>query len=334
MWLARELGGEASFELAFGLLMGACALATLAGVARLGGPRAAWLFALMPALAGAVLRTHFDLLAAALLVAALWAVAARRPVLAFALLGVGAMTKLFPAVLVPVLVAWMAGRGEWRRALVCVAVFAAVVLAISAPFLGGGYADSYRFHLDRPIQVESTPAVVLYALGGARVTGTTTTPDAYKSNGLVGGAADAVRAVFTALGLLAIALIAWLAWRRAQTEEDALVCCAAAVVAFVALNKVLSPQYVAWLAPLAALCLAWRCRAAAVLLVAAIALTQVEFPRRYALLVEGDAATRLIVAARDLVLLAALGALIARAAGAARSPAPGAAAARSGSAPP
>ncbi len=166
MWLGRVFGGDAHFDLAFGLVMGACAMATLAGVARIGGARAAWLFALTPLAAGAVLRSHFDLAASVVLVAALWAIATKRWALAFALLGVGTMTKLFPAVLVPVVGAWLWGRGEWRTALRGVAVFAVVVAAISAPFLGSGYLDSFRFHIDRPVQIESTPAVVLYAPRG------------------------------------------------------------------------------------------------------------------------------------------------------------------------
>jgi hypothetical protein len=99
-----------------------------------------------------------------------------------------------------------------------------------------------------------------------------------------------------------------------------MVCCAASVVAFVALNKVFSPQYVAWLAPLAALLGAWRHRGAALAVWAAVVLTQVEFPRRYADLVDGDGGVRALVAVRDATLLAALALLIARARGRARSP--------------
>jgi uncharacterized membrane protein len=308
--------------------MGVAALATLAGVARLGGARAAWLFALTPLAAGAVLRTHFDMVAAASLVAALIALRSRRTTGAFALLGLGAMLKLFPAVLVPVAVAWLWGRGERQAALRGVAAFAVVVVVISAPFLGHGYLDSYRFHLDRPVQIESAPAAVLYALGGSHVTGSAIHADAFKSNGLVGGAAGPVAMLFAVLEVAALALVTWLASRRADVEH-LLLCCVTAVVAFVALNKVLSPQYVAWLAPLGALLWAWGRRAPGALLGAGIVLTQLEFPRRYADLVAGQDGVRALVAARDAVLVAALAALIAAAAAAARSPRPAAAAARS-----
>lgn len=315
IWLARALGGDAGYETAFGILMGLAALGTQAGVRRLGGARAAWLFALTPLAGAAVLRTHYDMAVAALLVAAL-ATLARRPVLGFALLGAGAMAKGFPAVLVPVAAAWHWGGGERRAALRGLAAFALVCAAVSAPFLSAGYLDAYRFHLERPVQVESTPAVVLYALGGVRVTGSATVADRFRSNGLAGPRTEAVERVFALALLATLALLSVLAARRAD-ERALLLCCAAAVIAYVALGKVLSPQYVAWLAPLAAVLAVRRARAAAALLALGIVLTTVEFPRNYAALVEGGAGVRALVAVRDLVLVAAL---IATAAAAARSP--------------
>jgi hypothetical protein len=314
--LPHALGG--GYETTFGWLMLVAAAVTLALVGALGGLRAAYAFALTPLLAGAVLRTHFDLVAGAVLMGALLALARRRPGLGFALLGAGAMVQGFPALLVPIAMGWWWGQGDRVAALRGLAIFAAVAVAVSAPFAGRGYVDAYRFHIDRPVQVESTPAVVLYALGGSTVTGTATVADRFHSNGLVGGAAGAVQAAFGMLAVLALALLSWLAAQRADPRH-LVVCCAAGVLVFVALGKVLSPQYVAWLAPLAAVLLAWRMRAAAALLGAAIVLTQVEFPSRYQALVGGDGGARLIVAARDLVLLAALGVLIARAAAPARS---------------
>ena len=77
-------------------------------------------------------------------------------------------------------------------------------------------------------------------------------PDRFKSNGLDGGAADAVAALGTLALLIAAALIA--APRRAAPDARRLVLAALAItLAFVALGKVLSPQYVIWLLPFAAL---------------------------------------------------------------------------------
>src|SRR3954451_22902288 len=90
---------------------------------------------------------------------------------------------------------------------------------VPPPFLGGGYPDPYRFHLDRPVQIESTPAVVLYALGGSHVTGTTQHGDEFNSNGLRGGAAGTLETLFGLLALAVVALLAWLATLRAEPEH-------------------------------------------------------------------------------------------------------------------
>src|SRR5207253_3222137 len=86
---------------------------------------------------------------------------------------------------------------------------------------------------------------------------------------------------------------------------------AAVLVAFVALGKVLSPQYLIWLAPAVALVRGRRGLAAGVLLGAAMVLTQLWFPYRYWSLALSFAATpSWLVLARDLVLVALLAVIV------------------------
>ncbi|MDQ4124779.1 MAG: hypothetical protein M3134_04145, partial [Actinomycetota bacterium] len=120
---------------------------------------------------------------------------------------------------------------------------------------------------------------------------------------------------------LTLAAVVALAARRADVRHLVL-CGFAAVLAFVALGKVLSPQFMIWLAPFAAVCAAWRIWPPAALCAGAFALTLVEFPGRYFDLVHEDSATIVVVAARNALLLAAL---IATVAALARSPRPAAA---------
>ena len=341
LWLAG-LGGtdEPSYATAFAVLMCACAVAgqqlaaQLAGAARAGFAGAgaagagfagaaragfagagaagrervmvAWLLACTPILIGASVRTHFDALPIAIALGALLAFARDRASLGFALLGVGTMTKLFPGLLAVVAFVWLFwGRDERRAALRGAAIFTAVVLAISLPFAGAGYVESFTFHLDRPVQIESTPATVLFALGGSDVTGTNLRPDRFKSNGLDGGYADGVERLFFLLLVGALAAIVALAARRPDARHLVL-CGFAALLAFVTLGKVFSPQYVIWLAPFAALAWVWRARAVALLVGAAIVLTHVEFPSRYFDLINQQHDVIWVVAARNALLLAAL----------------------------
>jgi hypothetical protein len=327
LWLANVPGGgEEGYAWAFGAIMLVCALALQRFTAGLAGPRAGWLLVLLPVAIGASIRTHYDLLPAAILAGALLLFARGRTVWSFAALGVGTVTKLYPALLVPLLVAWLWRRGEGRTALQGLAAFAAVVVAVSLPFLGDGYVEQVRFHVERPVQIESTPATVLFALGDSAVTGDPVVHDRYKSNGLDGGPADTVAALFAVLLVVTLAGIVWLAG-RVDERSDVVLCGFAAVLAFVALGKVLSPQFMIWLAPFAAICAAWRLWAPAVLCAGAFVLTLVEFPGRYFDLVYEDTTTILIVAARNGLLLAAL---IATLAALARSTRRGAARPRTG----
>jgi Glycosyltransferase family 87 len=313
--------GETAYAWVFGALMLAAALAVQLLAARLAGARArrvAWLVALLPVVAGAMVRTHFDLVPLALLLAALLAFAQQRPTLGGALLGAGAMTKLFPAIVLPVAIAWLLGRREARAALRAGAAFVAVVVVVSAPFLSSSYLDAYRFHLDRPVQIESTPATVLFALGGSHVTGAPVRPDRFKSNGLAGGSAGAVDAFFVVLLVVAVALVAVRAAERPDPRR--LVMCAfAALLAFAALGKVLSPQFMIWLVPFAALAWVWGLRVPAALSAAAVAATQLWFPGRYFDLVARDGGVIVLVALRNALLLAALTTLLVRLAAPARS---------------
>lgn len=322
LWLAGVPGlDDATYAVSFAVLMGACLIAAQQLAARLGGGgrdsvTVAWLFVATPVLIGASLRTHFDALPVAIALGGLLALSTDRHALGFALLGAGTMTKLFPGLLAVIALAWLAfGRGQWRAALRGGAIFTAVVLAISLPLAGAGYVDSLEFHLDRPVQIESTAASVLFALGGSDVTGTNLRPDRFKSNGLDGGHADTVEALFLLALVLALWSIVWLAGRRADARHMVL-CGFAALLAFVTLGKVFSPQYVIWLAPFAALAWVWRSRAVALLVGAAIVLTHVEFPTRYFDLINVETDVVLIVAARNALLLVALGLLLARLAGA------------------
>jgi len=322
---------EVTYAVTFAVLMAGCALvgqqlaARLAGLPAAAEPAAdspargdrraglavAWLLALQPVLIGASLRTHFDPLPIAIALGGLLAFARERPELGFVLLGLGTMTKLFPGLLAVVAVVWLVARGERRAALRGTAIFVGVVVLISLPLAGHGYVESFRFHLDRPVQIESTPASVLFALGDSQVTGTNQRPDRFKSNGLDGGHAQLVAALFAGALVLALAGVMALA-ARGRDVRHLVLSGFAALLAFVTLGKVFSPQYVIWLAPFAALAWVWGQRAVGALTAAAIVLTHVEFPSRYFDLINERTDVVLVVAARNALLLVALVLLAAR----------------------
>jgi len=297
------------------LLMLACALACQVAAWVLGGARAGWAMVALPVVAGALVRTHVDLLSTALALGGLACLvrgAGGGRVLGLALLGLGTMAKLWPAAIALVALAWLLGRGERRAALRAGAAFAAVVLVLGVPFaaMGGFPGVMVRFHLDRPVQIESTAATVLEITGGSHVTGAPVTQDGFKSNGLDGGAADAVLALSTLALVATTAAVVVLVARR-PTDRGLLLGAFAVTLAFVGLGKVLSPQYLCWLLPLAAVAAARGAPLGAALTAPAALVTQLWFPGHYFDVVFQHPTAVVEVGVRNGLLLAALASTVA-----------------------
>ncbi len=309
---AYRLGIAAvSFAAALAILLLVRALARLTGGS--GGWAAAGVVA-APLLVGAVLRLHFDLVAVALALGGLLAVVRRRPSLGLALLGAGAMTKALPLAIVPVALAWLWGRGERRAVLRGATALAATLATLGAVALAlspQGALDALAYQVDRPVQVESAAASVLWAADGLGLESPATV-DSRGSVALEHPLASGVEIAFSVALVTSLAALAFVAARRAgdgsgEGAVRALVLAAlAAPVACVALGPILSPQFLAWVVPLLSLALAWRMSALAAATAAACALTLVEFPARYFDLVAGEPAAVLITAARNAALLAAV----------------------------
>ncbi|HEX6702916.1 MAG TPA: glycosyltransferase 87 family protein [Gaiellaceae bacterium] len=315
--------GVATYAHAFDGLIWTCGVLLLAFMAvalgRLGaGPLRLWgalgFAAVAPLALGSVVLTRFDLWPAALTIGALAAVLSGRYRLGHGVLGLGVAAKIFPAVLAPIFLlhVWRS-RGR-REALACAGVGLAVLVACFAPFLAlgaHGVWTSVVRQTTRPLQIESLGSAVLLAIHhgfGLHLTMRTGSG----SQNLVGSVPHDVGRALTALQLLAIAG-AWLwFWRGDMRSRERLVTAsAAAVCAFVAFGKVLSPQFLIWLVPLVPLVRGRRGLVASALLGAALVLTQLWFPNRYWWLVYGfHTRETVLVVARDLTLLALFGALV------------------------
>jgi len=268
--------------------------------------------ALAPLLLGGVILTRFDLVPAALVLAALaLAVAGRRRAAAL-VVGVGAAVKLYPALLLPPLAidAWRRG-GRRELAIVLGLAVAPVALAYIAFFAVApdGVLDSLGRQIGRPLQIESVGAGLLLALHQAFGMGLGWTSGSGSQN-LTGTGAGVLAALQGVAQVVAVVLV-WVAYARGPSTAERLVRYgAASVVAFVALSKVLSPQFLVWLVLLVPVVGGPRRRAALALTVVACALTAVWFPARYWDLVRDfDPLVSWLVLLRGLVLLGLLAAL-------------------------
>jgi hypothetical protein len=319
---ALVTGSESAYRVVFGVEMAiAGAIGVLLAAAALrrpavgGGERrlALAVVALLPLLLGGVILTRFDLLPAALVAGAIVLLAAGRLRAAAAVVGIGIAVKLYPVVLAPLLAITAWRRGGRHELVTVAALLAAPAVVVYVPFLvvaPEGVLDSLGRQLGRPLQIESAGAGLLLALH--HVLGTSLGwASRSGSQNLTGTAADALAVVQGVAQVAAVALV-WLSfWRGPAGTERLVRHAAAAVVAFVALSKVLSPQFLVWLVLLVPLVGGVRSRAALWLTVLACALTALWFPARYWELVrEFDPLASWLVLARGATLLALLAVLM------------------------
>jgi hypothetical protein len=303
------------FRDVFEWLMATCGVAAvlLAAVAlaglRASRARTATALALaagFPLLLGSVVLTRFDLYPAALVVGAVAALVHRRDRLGFVVLGAAIAVKLYPAVLVPLATAYVWRRRGRREALVCLGLAAGIVALVFLPFLlvaPDGVTHSIGRQVSRPLQIESLGAAVY--LAAHHLFGLDVEMRSGHGSQNLHAAGTGVAAVL--LSLAQLATLAWIWLRRPGSPEELVRWSAAALVAFVALGKVLSPQFLIWLVPVVPLVAGLRGFRASALLAGSLVLTQLWFPSRYwDLARELDPLPSGLVLARDLVLVGLL----------------------------
>jgi hypothetical protein len=297
------------------LLCGAAAAAFVAlilagqgaGIARMAA--ATSLVGLAPLALGPVVLSRYDLWPAALTTAAVAALMFERPRLAFALLGLAVAAKGYPLVLMPLFTIETARRRGARESVLAAAVLVLMLAVVTGPFLAfapHGVWASVVGQSNRPLQIESLGAsalLVAHQLAGLPLTKVSS----HGSDNLVGALPHALASLESVLAVATLALL-WVAFARGPSDISRLLRYAtAAVCAFVAFDRVLSPQYLIWLIALVPLVPARRGLLAWILFVCSMVLTQLWFPHHYIQLVYGlDPRASWLVAARDLCLLALL----------------------------
>ena len=237
------------------LALGAAAIALLVAVLFLAGADAAELAAgvLVPAtlpftLNPSLVVQRYDLWPAALVLLALLALLRGHRTLGLVALGVGAAAKLYPLALVPLAILTRRGRAHVRGE---VAIVASTILALVLPFAivaPRGIGHVGWLLVRRPLHVESLGGSILlvgHQLGVYK-------PTAYISIGLswdlAGPAAKAVALGGSLVEAAALVAVWFFFARGPRGPRELLLAVAAAVVGFVAFGKILSPQYMVWIA--------------------------------------------------------------------------------------
>jgi hypothetical protein len=316
-----DLGGPHLYQFLWFLLTAALNAGAVAALSSLGrrprGFAAAWWWLLLCFVLSPVALLRLEGVTGPLVILGL-VLLARRPVAATTLLAVATWIKVWPAAVLLAVI----GASPRRRT---VAVTSGLVTAaiVASVWAAGGLrfiAGFVTMQSGRALQLEApvtTPWVWLAALGR---------PDSFIYHNLristeevSGPGAQVAAAVMTPLMFIAIAAIFVLmlvALRRTRDASHLLLIGALALVsAFVVFNKVGSPQYMLWIAPVVTVGLArsWlQWRTPAYLMTAIGVLTTLVFPVLYLPLLDGNPIAVLILTVRNGLLVILLGWSVAR----------------------
>jgi glycosyl transferase family 87 len=313
VFVLPALAREDDYSSAFELLMWACAVAAIVALGLAlaavdaSSPRlyaAIGFLALAPLALGTVILSRYDFWPGALAIGAVAAFVSRRERLGFGVLGLAVAAKIYPLVLLPLALVWAARRGT-RELWIGLGCFVGVLALCFVPFLvlsAGGVAHSIGTQLGRPLQIESLGASLLLAAEQLGLYDATV-ESSHGSQNLAGSLPDTLAALLTAFQLVAVGMVWAVFATRDRGREGLLAGSAAAVAAFVALGKVLSPQFLIWLLPLVPAVAGAGGLAACAVLLAALVTTQLWFPFRYWDVVALEP-VGLLVVVRNLLLIA------------------------------
>lgn len=309
------IAGPLLYQLVWFLMTGALnalAVGTLTDWGRhRGGYRAAWYWLVLSFLLSPVGLLRLEGLTAPLVIAGLVCLA-RRPIVATALLTLATWIKVWPAAVVLAVVA-VSGR---RLTVLLTGALGTAAVAASVWVLDGSrfLAGFVTMQSDRALQLEApvtTPWVWLAALGQHDT-------DIYQNFAIatreVSGPGTAMVAtlmnptMFAVIGLLCVLVL-----RARSRAKDAAVLLPAALAfvgAFVIFNKVGSPQYMLWIAPVVTVGLLTngdRWRVPAYLLLAISLLTTLVFPVFYLALIDGNLFALTLLTLRNVLLIVLFG---------------------------
>ncbi|MFC6356151.1 hypothetical protein [Luethyella okanaganae] len=282
------------------------------GGRRAAGFTAAWWWMLILLLLSPVALLRLEGFTAPLVIIAI-VLLARRPVVASFMLAAATWIKVWPAAVILAAIT----AGVRRRAIIVTTALFSLGVA-GAVWAAGGLSFLAGFatmQSDRALQLEAPVATPWLWMAIAGVPKTRVYQNYNIATREVTGPGDvAAIAVLTPLMLAVVAAIAifvvWAKQRGADPQRLLLVGALGLTSAFVVFNKVGSPQYMLWLAPIVAVGLvsSWPHWRAPVLLLTVIAtLTTLVFPIFYLALIDLNPIVAGVLTARNALLVVLLG---------------------------
>lgn len=264
---------------------------------------------------------RYDVFPMVMCLIALYFIKSDRMELAWVMIALGTVTKLYPALMAPLLLIYLCMNGRQKDAVKGIGICLAIGCLSMLPFLIADPNTMLMFltyHMDRGMQTEALVSSFLMLFGYLGLIDIGYVFN-YGSDNIYGPVPDAVAGVilFVMLALIILTYLAYWMVLRNRKDADMLIAFNAAsltvVLLFMLVSKVLSSQYVIWIIPFVIVMAMqmrpeWRVRTIAMYAVT-IVLTQINLVVNFALKDAGDPFSLpgiLLLIVRNLVLVALL----------------------------
>jgi len=250
-----------------------------------------------------------------------------RSLMSFVLFGfvtsIGVLTKIVPGLVMIsamlMLLVMQKKTPRWAEAFASIIGLGVGLIVLNAGFyalFGPGYLESFTYHMDRGIQLESVYAGVLLL---ARMAGLAivTYDYSFGSSNVISSFTNEVKLISPFLFLGIVTVLGARVWRGRLPENKTaglfihsqfILMTLILLLAFMLTNKVFSPQYMIWVGPLMAILVAvhqnmWK---TGILLLIATAMTQVFYPQLYIFLKSFHPALVILLNLRNALLIVIL----------------------------
>lgn len=199
---------------------------------------------------------RYDIYTVVLVLAAIDQHLRRRYNRAAVIIGIAAMTKLYPVLVIFAFIYPFVARRDWKSAVRSPALCALVCVLVMVPFMVYDMSSAFdwiSYHSARGIQVESVIGTIL-EVGSFLDPGSVTMINNYGSDNITGAIPDAIAPYMNyvlAAGLLAMLIVMTYAALRkehsdTELERSVIMTSLILILAFIVFNKVYSAQYGLW----------------------------------------------------------------------------------------
>ena len=253
---------------------------------------------------GPIIAHRYDLIPAIMVLLALFTFSRGKYKTSWALLAIGMMTKIYPAILAPIFLLYHWRHRQNRQAIAGVATFAITTAAIVIPCLllsPDGFWNSLTYHAQRGLQCESTYSSFLL-LGQTLGLTSVEMEFSFGSLNVTSPLANILAKVSPLVMLLSLVAVYWFFYKsqvkRAVAQQTLpsmnqpdiahiVSYSLLAMLTFMLTNKVLSPQFIIWLYPLIPLVVGHWQRTSWLMFILIGLMTYLVYPVAYAGITEG-----------------------------------------------